>query len=68
MSDPSLVVPFQRDLLRYIQGQDMHWPAYGADKNMFNITDRFEPTRMPQDLQRRCELIKKLVLDPSNGA
>lgn len=68
MSDPQLVEPFQRKLLAFLHGEDPEWPVYGDDERLFNITDSFEATTLPDSLKARCELVNRLVFDPANGA
>ncbi|UNI16019.1 hypothetical protein JDV02_002496 [Purpureocillium takamizusanense] len=69
VNDPELVLAFQSKLLALVRGEDLAWPAYGADKRMYNVTEeRFEATTMPAELRARCDLVNKLVLDRANGA
>lgn len=35
---------------------------------MYNITDKFEETTMPQNLQKRCNLLNEEILNMANGA
>lgn len=59
----------QTKLIRFIhRDEQLEWPAFGEEKNLFNITDRFESTTMLPDLQHRCDTINRLVLTPANGA
>lgn len=59
---------FQTKLLDFVHGNDVAWPLYGSDKNIFNITDRFEEATWGPDLTKRCDTINRFVLDPANGA
>ncbi|KAH6630678.1 Alpha/Beta hydrolase protein [Chaetomium sp. MPI-SDFR-AT-0129] len=68
VSDPQLVEPFQTKLLAFLHGEDPEWPLYGDDERLFNITDSFEATTLPDSLRARCDLVNKLVFDPVNGA
>ncbi|KAH6627988.1 Alpha/Beta hydrolase protein [Chaetomium tenue] len=65
---PELALAFQAKLLALVRGEDMEWPVYGADQHLYNITDSFEATELPDKFRERCELIQRLVLDPANGA
>lgn len=68
VNDPELVLAFQTKLLALVRGEDLAWPAYGADKRMYNVTERFEATTMPAELRARCDLLNRSVLDQANGA
>ncbi|GJN83953.1 hypothetical protein PLIIFM63780_007504 [Purpureocillium lilacinum] len=68
VNDPELVLAFQTKLLALVRGEDVAWPAYGADKRMYNVTERFEATTMPAELRARCDLLNRSVLDQANGA
>ncbi|KAH6854598.1 Alpha/Beta hydrolase protein [Chaetomium sp. MPI-CAGE-AT-0009] len=68
VDDPALALAFQAKLLALVRGEDMEWPVYGAGQRIFNITDSFEATDLPDKLRERCELVHRLVLDPANGA
>jgi carboxylesterase type B len=59
---------FQTKLLDFVHGDDVAWPLYGPEKNIFNITDRFEEATWAPDLTKRCDTINRFVLDPANGA
>ncbi|CAG9988634.1 unnamed protein product [Clonostachys byssicola] len=59
---------FQTKLLDFVHGDDVAWPLYGSEKNILNITDRFEETTWGPDLTKRCDTINRFVLDPANGA
>lgn len=68
VGDPELAFAFQAKLLALVRGEDLEWPVYGADQHIYNITDSFEATELPDKFRERCELVQRLVLDPANGA
>jgi len=69
VSNPELVDPFQKHLLRFVHGKDMEWPVYGNAMEIFNITSQgFVETKLPEKLRARCEKINAALLDPANGA
>ena len=68
VNHPELAFAFQAKLLALVRGEDMEWPVYGVGQNIYNITNSFEATKLPDKLRERCELVHRLVLDPANGA
>ena len=59
---------FQKGLLAFLHGRDFPWPKYGISRQIANITGSgLETTVLPADLHARCEMISRVVLDPSNG-
>lgn len=68
VNDTDLVNGFQRRLLKFVNGQKLDWPAWGSAKGMYNITESFEATTLPEKLRHRCDLLNKFILDPVNGA
>jgi hypothetical protein len=60
---------FQRSLLRFVKGDSIGWPIYGASKQIENITTGgYETVKLPEELKARCDMINQVVLDPANGA
>ena len=58
----------QKLLLSFLHGEEFPWPVYGEGKEITNITaSGFESVRLPADLEARCEMINRVILDPDNG-
>jgi len=58
----------QRFLLNFLYGREFPWPVYGEVNRITNITDAgSENASLPLDLEARCEMINRLLLDPDNG-
>lgn len=65
---PELAFAYQDKIIDFIHGKDIHWPVYGAEKQMYNITSMFGNTTVSREQQERCNLINSVVLDSENGA
>ena len=58
----------RKNLLRFLHGRPFHWPYYGLEKQVTNITAAgFRAVTLPTNLESRYGLINKVVLDPANG-
>lgn len=58
----------QKHLLGFLYGEEFPWPVYAEGREIPNITSSgFESVRLPADLEARCEMINRVILDPDNG-
>ena len=55
-------------MLGFLRGRGFPWPKYGTSRQIANITGSgLETTVLPADLHARCDMINRVILDPSNG-
>ncbi|KAK3349720.1 putative lipase 2 [Lasiosphaeria hispida] len=58
----------QKYLLDFLRGEEFPWPVYGEGKKITNITAfGFERASLPADLEARCEMVNRVILDLDNG-